>query len=220
MLLLSIFVWVFRFPSQENKKIEDETPYELVFLLRALLVCSLVLDCLQCYWVGDKNSWRYMPWGQGFLELHALGSGITWISPVNLGTADSFLGQFLVVLILLLSIFFWVLRFPSQQIKKIEDDTPYELVFLLRALLVSSFVLDCLQCYRVGDKNSWRYMPWGQGFLELHASGSGITWISPVNLANADSVLGQHWFWIKLLQLGKWWVRPETLLIGPLREVL
>ena len=87
------FCLSFSFLNEEIKKKEDETPNELVFLLRALLVCSLVLDCLQCYWVGDKNSWRYMPWGQGFLELHALGSGITWISPVNLGTADSFLGQ-------------------------------------------------------------------------------------------------------------------------------
>ena len=84
--------------SKEIKKKEDETPNEFVFLLRAfllraLLVCSLVLDCLQCYGVGEKNPRSYMPWGQGFSELHALGSGITWISPVNLGNADSVLGQ-------------------------------------------------------------------------------------------------------------------------------
>ena len=86
--MFDIFVFL-----KEIKKKEDETPNELVFLLRALLVCSLVLDCLQCYGVGDKDPRSYMPWGQGFSELHALGSGITWISPVNLGTADSFLGQ-------------------------------------------------------------------------------------------------------------------------------
>ena len=83
----------FSFLNEEIKKKEDETPNELVFLLRALLVCSLVLDCLQCYGVGEKNPRSYMPWGQGFSELHALGSGITWISPVNLGNADSVLGQ-------------------------------------------------------------------------------------------------------------------------------
>ena len=62
-------------------------------VLRALLVCCLVLDCLQCYWVGDKDPRSYMPWGQGFSELHALGSGITWISPVYLENADSVLGH-------------------------------------------------------------------------------------------------------------------------------
>ena len=55
-----------------TKKKEDETPNELVFLLRALLVCSLVLDCLQCYGVGDKDprrdSWSYMLWGLGYLD--------------------------------------------------------------------------------------------------------------------------------------------------------
>ena len=76
------------------EKKEDETPNELVFLLRVLLVCSLVLDCLQCYGVGDKDPRSYMPWGQGFSELHTLGSGITWFSPVNLGNADSVLGRF------------------------------------------------------------------------------------------------------------------------------
>ena len=70
-LLLSIFVWVLRFPSQEIKKIEDETPYELVFLLRALLVCSLVLDCLQCYGVGDKDPRSYV--GTGILGATSFG---------------------------------------------------------------------------------------------------------------------------------------------------
>ena len=84
---------IFVFLNKQIKKNDDETPNELVFLLRALLVCSLVLDCLQCYGVGDKDPRSYMPWGQGFSELHALGSGITWISPVNLGNADSVLGQ-------------------------------------------------------------------------------------------------------------------------------
>ena len=83
--MFDIFVFL-----KEIKKKEDETPNELVFLLRALLVCSLVLKCLQCYWVGDKNSRIYMPWGQGFLELHALGSGITWVSPVNWGLLTHF----------------------------------------------------------------------------------------------------------------------------------
>ena len=55
------------------EKKEDETPNELVFLLRALLVCSLVLDCLQCYGVGDKDPRSYMPWGHETPETPLIG---------------------------------------------------------------------------------------------------------------------------------------------------
>ena len=53
------------------EKKEDETPNELVFLLRALLVCSLVLDCLQCYGVGDKDPRSYV--GTGILGATSFG---------------------------------------------------------------------------------------------------------------------------------------------------
>ena len=83
---------IFVFLNKQIKKNDDETPNELVFLLRALLVCSLVLDCLQCYGVGDKDPRSYAL-GTGILGATCIGVWDTWISPVNLGNADSFLGQ-------------------------------------------------------------------------------------------------------------------------------
>ena len=79
---------IFVFLNKEIKKKEDETPSELVFLLRALLVCSLVLDCLQCYGVGDKDPRRYAL-GTGILGATCFGVWDTWTSSVNLENADS-----------------------------------------------------------------------------------------------------------------------------------
>ena len=79
----------------------------------------------------------------------------------------------------------------SKEIKKKEDETPNELVFLLRALLVCSLVLDCLQCYGVGDKDPRSYAL-GTGILGATCFGVWDTWISSVNLENADSVFGHH----------------------------
>ena len=53
------FHFCLRSSCSSTKKKEDETPNELVCLLRARLVCSLVLDFLQCYGVGDKDPRRF-----------------------------------------------------------------------------------------------------------------------------------------------------------------
>ena len=71
------FCLSFSFLNEEIKKKEDETPNELVFLLRALLVCSLVLDCLQCYGVGDKDPRSYAL-GTGILGATSFG---VWDNP-------------------------------------------------------------------------------------------------------------------------------------------
>ena len=78
--------------SFSSTKKEDETPNELVFLLRALLVCSLVLDCLQCYRVGDKDPRSYAL-GTVILGATCFGVWDTWISSVNLENADSLFGH-------------------------------------------------------------------------------------------------------------------------------
>ena len=80
-----------------------------------------------------------MPWGQGFLELHALGSGIPgsvlsiWkmlihfldtVVLISFGRVKSRFNYFLVVLNLFLFIF--CLRSSFSSTKKKEDETPIE----------------------------------------------------------------------------------------------